>query len=463
MSYNPEPTQAAPSPGSPSQPVEAAPAMTPEGPHGKHAHVPTSYSPWTKVGVALFVLALAAGLSITYVRGRQSRHDAEAVLAEEAQRAAAEPATVDIVHVLAAPAASTLTLPGEARSFYETTIFARTSGYLSKWLVDIGDKVAEGQTLALIETPELDDQMAAAKAKLQALGSEVHVAETAVTFARVSFERWEAAAPEGAVSGQERDQKKAELDSSVARLDAAKSQVALGEADEQRLTTLMGFKKVVAPFAGVITQRHVDVGDLVTAGSTSNTTSLFTIAQAGQIRVFVDVPQPAIPYIKVGMDVETSAREYPGRKFLGKVDRTAESVDPASRTLKVQVLVPNPDGTLLPGMYVYVSFQKTRSRPPLRVPAAALRFRTAGPQVAAVMPDNTIEFRDVRITRDLGDFVEVEGSLAVNESVALNAGNDIHNGDHVNPRDSEPSAGGDGPMPLPTAAVRDVHQTLETH
>ncbi|MGA2501010.1 MAG: efflux RND transporter periplasmic adaptor subunit, partial [Tepidisphaeraceae bacterium] len=392
----------------------------------------------------------------------QSRHNAEAILAADMERAAAEPATVDVVHVQAAPAASTLTLPGEARSFYETTIFARTSGYLSKWLVDIGDKVKEGQTLALIETPELDDQMAAAKAKLQALKSEVHVAETAVTFARVSFERWEAAAPEGAVSGQERDQKKAELDSSVARLDAAKSQVALGEADVQRLTTLIGFKKVAAPFEGIITQRHVDVGDLVTAGSTSNTTSLFTIAQAGQIRVFVDVPQPAIPYIKVGMDVETSTREYPGRKFLGKVDRTSESVDPASRTLKVQVLVPNPDGTLLPGMYVYVSFQKTRSSPPLRVPAAALCFRTAGPQVATVMPDNTIEFRDVRITRDLGDFVEVEGSLAVNDSVALNAGNDIHHGDRVSPRDLDHKAGGVNLKLPPTTAVGDVNHTLES-
>lgn len=398
-----------------------------------HSHVPVSYSRSTRWGVMIFALVVSVGLCVLFLQGQRARNHASAELAAESNESSNQPAIVDTVRVIAAPAETTLTLPGEAKSLYETTIFARTSGYLSKWLVDIGDPVKEGQTLALIETPELDDQMAASKAKLDSLKAEVHVAETTAQFAKVSFDRWEAAAPGGAVSHQERDQKKSELDVALARLEAAKAQVALGLADVQRLTTLIGFKKVAAPFEGTITQRHVDVGALVTAGSTTNTSPLFSISQSGQIRVFVDVPQTVVPYIKVGMEVAATAREYPARKFIGKVDRTAESMDSNSKSLRVQVLVPNADHTLLPGMYLQVSFQKTRQSPPLRVPAGALCFRTGGPQVAVVTADHHVEFHDVTIVRDMGDFIEVDKGLEVNDAVALNVGNDINNGDPVDP------------------------------
>ena len=176
----------------------------------------------------------------------------------------------------------------------------------------------------------------------------------------------------------------------------------LGQADVQRLGTLIGFKKVVAPFEGTITQRHVDIGALVTAGSTTSTTPLFSISQSSQIRVFVDVPQTVVPYIKVGMEVTATAHEYPGRKFVGKVDRTAESLDPMSKSLRVQVLVPNEDHTLLPGMYLQVGFQQNRKSPPMRVPAGALCFRSGGPQVGVVTDDHRIEFHDVTISRGHG-------------------------------------------------------------
>jgi RND family efflux transporter MFP subunit len=227
------------------------------------------------------------------------------------------------MHVQYAAADNLIELPGEARSFYETVIFARTSGYLSKWLVDIGDSVKEGQVLATIDNPELDDQLVAAKAKVEELKAQVNVAQSNVNFAKLSYDRWFGAAPEGAVSEQERDQKKSELDSSLAKLEAAKAQVASGQAEVQRLNTLEKFKTVVAPYDGTITQRHVDVGALVTAGSTNNTSSLFTISQSGQIRVIVDVPQPAVADIKVGMPVSVRVAEYPGRTFTGKVDRRA--------------------------------------------------------------------------------------------------------------------------------------------
>lgn len=421
-----------------------------------HSHVPVHYARSTPWGVILFAGIIAIGLCVVFVRGQRLRKHAEADLAGKSSRFDEQAPTVDTVHVLPAPSETTLVLPGEARSFYETTIFARTSGYVSKWLVDIGDRVKEGQALALIETPELDDQMAASKAKLDALKSEVHVSETTANFAKVSFDRWEAAAPEGAVSHQERDQKKSELDASLARLEASKAQVALGQADVQRLTTLIGFKKVVAPFEGTITQRHVDVGALVTAGSTTNTSPLFSISQSSRIRVFVDVPQSVVPYIKVGMEVAATAHEYPGRKFIGKVDRTAESMDMNSKSLRVQVLVPNEDHTLLPGMYLQVAFQKTRKKPPLRVPAGALCFRTGGPQVGVVTADHRIEFHDVTIVRDMGDFIEVDTGLLPNDSVALNVGNDINNGDRVDPHDLDPVADSSTPKSPLTAALNEA-------
>lgn len=418
----------------------------------EHTSVPTHYSSSTKWFVLLLALSLAVALVVVYILGQRSRHAAEARLAGDVQESADAPTSVDVVRVGPAPSETTLALPGEVRSLNETTIFARTSGYLKQWLVDIGDHVTDGQTLALIETPELDDQMAASKAKLDALKAEVHVAETTASFAKVSFDRWEAAAPGGAVSQQERDQKKSELDAAQARLEAAKAQVALGQADVQRLTTLIGFKKVVAPYEGTIIQRHVDVGALVTAGSTTNTTPLFSISQSSQIRVFVDVPQAVVPFIKVGMEVTATAREYPGRKFIGKVDRTAEAMDSMSKALRVQVLVSYEDHTLLPGMYMTVSFQKTRRSPPIRVPAGALCFRTGGPQVAVVTADHRVEFRDVKIARDMGDFVEVDTGLEANESVALNVGNDLVNGDRVDPHALDQSTEETGPAKPPVTA-----------
>src|SRR5947209_7687785 len=167
--------------------------------------VSTAYSPKTRVGVTLFALILAAALIFLFVRGQHARAKISASLAEEVRHGAEEPTPVDVVHVHASPAASLLNLPGEARSFYETTIFARTSGYVSKWFVDIGDRVKEGQVLATIETPELDDQVIAGKAKIEELKAGAHVAETSAKFAKISFERWEALAPQGAVSQQERD------------------------------------------------------------------------------------------------------------------------------------------------------------------------------------------------------------------------------------------------------------------
>lgn len=425
----------------------------PTDPAVADASVPTGFGNSTRVGVTLFAIALAVALCVLFFRGKHARTKASAELQAEVERAADAPVAVDVVHVKTAASASSLMLPGEARAFNETTIFARTSGYISKWLVDFGDKVKENQVLALIETPELDDQLHAAEAKLEELKSEVGVAETDVKFAQVSFDRWDKLSPGGAVSKQERDQKEAQLDSSKAKLQAAKAQVKLGEADLQRLKTLSSFKEVRAPFAGVITQRHVDIGSLVTAGSTSSTTPLFSIAKSDPIRVWVDVPQVAIPLMNVGMTVNATCREYPGEKFTGKLDRTADSIDQTSKTLRVEVLVPNKDMKLKTGMYVMVDFESTRQHPPMQVPAGALCFRPNGPQIAVVTPDGKVEMRDVRITRDTGESVEIEAAgVDTRTEVALNVGNDVETGDRVEAHDVDTPATADA-APEPAKPV----------
>jgi RND family efflux transporter MFP subunit len=421
-----------------------------------HSHVPIKYSRGTNGLVVIFAFLVLAGLGAAYLMGTHSRNKAAADLKAAAEHDADQPPPVNVMHVRRAAADSVITLPGEARAFYETTLFARTNGYVNKWLVDIGDRVEQGQPLATIDTPELDDQIAAAKSKVEGLKADVKVAQSNADFAKVSYERWAAAAPDGVVSAQERDQKKAELDASLAKLEAARAQVTIAQGDVQRLTTLASFKTVVAPFKGTITQRHVDVGALVTSGSTSNTSSLFTIAQSDQIRVFVHVPQAAVADIKVGMPVTAAVREYPGRTFSGKVGRTAESIDPAARTLKVEVLIPNADHVLLPGMFTWVTFKGSRSNPPVEIPAAAICMRSDGPKVAVVDKDDHVTFKPVRIARDLGESIEVDSGLDGNETVALNIGNDVADGTRIETRlvdDTPPTNTKPAAPPQTTAAV----------
>lgn len=399
----------------------------------QHSHVPIHYSRRTPMRVLVFGGVVAAALVAVFAWGLISRHRAQSSQETEVERDAGAPVPVDVVHVQHAPPEKVLSLPGQASSFYETTIYARVSGYLDDWKKDIGDRVKKGEVLAHIDTPELDDQYTAALARVNELKANKLVAQTSAEFATASFKRYQASVQEGAVSQEEVDQKKAELDSTKAKVTAADAQVASADAEVKRLETLRHFKDVVAPFDGVITERHIDPGALVTAGSTTNTSPLFNISQSDRMRVFVDVPQPAVPDVKVGMIVAVAAKEFPGRKFEGKVDRTSSSIDTMSKTLKVEVLVPNPDLVLLPGMYVTATFQTNRSDPPLRIPASALAFGPSGPQVAVVDADDHVSFRDIKIGRDLGDAVEIASGLSGNETVALNVGSQVTDGERVDP------------------------------
>jgi len=427
------------------QPHDSHPAagdgepISPVANHSVHAptqsegHQPRQVqsSPASKTGLKLTVFAvlLVAALAIGFFVVQRHKSEETAALVAQTVSQAAEPPAVDVVNVNYAPSSESVGYPGETRGWYESTIYARVNGYVDKWLVDIGDRVHKGQVLATIETPDLDAQLQAAQHQWAVSQSQVEVVKANAEFAKSTYDRWRDS-PKGVVSDQEREEKKAEYASSVAQLKSAQAKVSADQADVDRLNAIEGYKQVAAPFDGVITSRHIDIGDLVTSGSTTSTTSLYTVAQITEIRVFVDVPQRATAGMDVGVPAVATANEFPDKKFEGKIARTSHAIDPATRTLHVEVDLDNPELVLMPGMYVQVQFSIPHKEL-LRVPASALLFRSAGPQVAVVGNDGTVSFRNVQIAIDNGDFVEIGSGLWANEKVALNLSNQIAEGDKV--------------------------------
>jgi RND family efflux transporter MFP subunit len=414
--------------------------------HSERSHVPVRTTQGTGLRIALVIGAIALLLVIGFIY----RHHANSVAAMELRSQTAQnadaPPPVDVVRVSSSSPIHALVLPGEVQAWNQTAIYARVSGYIDSWHADIGDRVKKGQVLALIDTPELDDQLKAAEAKLNAEKSGVAVAQANEAFAESTYNRWKDS-EKGVVSEQEREEKKAEYLSAVAKLKAAQSQVELDQADVNRLVDLTNFKKVEAPYDGVITGRHIDIGDLVSAGSGTGNTLLYNIAQADQMRVYVDVPQAASMEVKDGIEAQVTVEGLP-KVFVGPVSRNSASLDSEAKTLRVEVDVKNPDLLLKPQMYVEVSFKTTESHPPLQIPASALSFRSSGPQVAVVGQQGIIHFRPVTIAQDMGKYVEIGSGLADGDLVGLNISNQIADGDKVEPvLQQEKSAESSSPAP----------------
>ncbi len=298
-------------------------------------------------------MGVAAALSAAFLIVHAARSHADRALA----RGAAETAlpAVDVV-VVDAPADGSLTLPGETAGWYESTIYARVSGYVASWYANIGERVAAGQLLASIDTPELDAELSAARAKLQAAQAEVKVRAAAADFAKSSYARWRDS-PRGVVSDQEREDKKAADASAAAELEAARAEVSIDRADVDRLSALQRFKRVVAPYAGTIVQRHVDIGDLVTAGSAVNNSSLYRMVQDDPIRVFVDVPQSAAAdLMKTGVPAHISVMGSQDSAVAGSIARTSAAIDPKARTSARKSTSPiRPAGSWRASMYKWRS------------------------------------------------------------------------------------------------------------
>ena len=274
---------------------------------------------------------------------------------------AAATATVNRIATDSTDAGQSLTLPGETAAWDETTIYARVNGFVATWFVDIGDEVKAGQSLAAIETPELDAEMNAAKAKLNAAVAQVAVKQAQADFAETTERRWRGS-PKGVVSDQEREAKSEGKAEAIAELNASRAQVALQQAEVDRLSALTAFKDVKAPFAGTIVRRYINRGDLVTAGNTANTSSLYRLSNNNPIRIFVDAPQNVAAQILAnGASVEITNSDDPTMKREGQVTRTAKEIDPTSRTMRIEVDLPNADRSLAPGVSVQATFKLKRA------------------------------------------------------------------------------------------------------
>jgi len=357
---------------------------------------------------ALSALVVAAGL-ILAARAMRSR-ELDAAAGEQSR------VYVNVFHPKSGGAQDRLELPGTLRGYTESPIFARASGYVLRWSADIGRRVHKGELLAELATPEIDQQLSQARAASE---------QASATFelARSSAQRWEGLRAQDAVSQQDLDEHRTALDQAKANLSAAQANV-------RRLEELESFKRIAAPYDGVIIRRSVDIGDLIDAGAASSAQPMFTIARTDPLRVYVYVPQTYANRIRAGMAVEVRQLELVGQLFKGIVARTAGAIDPATRSMQVEVDLPNPDGRLLPGAYVQVGMPGTAPDAVL-VPANALLFRSEGLRVAALDERGRVSLRAVRVGRDLGDTLEIVEGVSERDTLVLNPPDSLADGDAV--------------------------------
>lgn len=384
--------------------------------------------------IPAILLAFFAGLAYWRVQSR-TRVNAELIPAASES----EQIPVAVVHPTRSELSRQFTVPGDVQAYVETPIYARTDGYLKRWYVDIGGHVKEGQLLASIETPEVDDQLKQAEAaQLQAQAN--------LDLARTTAERWHVLLKSDGVSQQE-------VDTNDAAYKARQADYAAAVANVQRLKTMQSFQQVVAPFTGVITARDIDIGALITNGIAKE---LFKLAQIDVMRVYTNVPEGYSKDIHLGMPAQLHIAEFPGRVFAGKVAHTAGAIDSSSRTLLTEVQVPNPKWELMPGAYAEVTFDVSSAEPPLVIPSNALIFRSAGTQVALVDAKRRARLRNISLGRDFGTSLEVLSGLEPSDLVIVNPPDSLADGTPVTPEDAN-SAPASGELAEPAHATNPSH------
>jgi RND family efflux transporter MFP subunit len=312
-----------------------------------------------------------------------------------------------------------LVLPGDIEAWYEAPIYARVSGYLKNWYFDFGAHVQKGQLLADIDAPDLDAQLAAAQAKLASAQAQVKVRDAERQFADTTYARWRDS-PKGVVSEQETESKKAEFGSAVARYNASVADANVNQSQVDQLTALEAFKRIVAPFDGIVTARNTDVGALINAGSGVGGGSgpqLFRVADVHEMRVFVQVPQEMSSGMRAGLTADMVLPQYPDKTFKATVATTAEAISKTSRTLLVELHAANTDNLLQPGTFTQVHFNLPNNASTIRIPTSALIFREDGVQVAVLGPDNKVEIKSVRLGRNLGTEFEVLKGLTLSDTI----------------------------------------------
>lgn len=379
---------------------------------------------------AVVAIALLAALLLTGLIPRL--HQAKELAGDSTVQASA-PVAVNVARPRRAPAEVNVVIPGNLRPWKEVSIFARTTGYLKKYYVDISEPVEAGQLMADIDSPEIDQELGQNQAALLQSKSAVTKASTDRDLARVTLNRFTSLKESHSVSLQDLDEKQAAMAAAESNLESAKANVAAAEASVRRLTEMKSFEKVMAPFSGVCSGRAYDVGSLILANPTATDVKpMFKIAQNDALRAFVNVPQSVALQIKKGMEAKVTVRERPGQIYVGRVMGTTNYLDPMNRSLLTEVKVPNPketDGSfsLLPGMYVQVSFTISRDTPPLMVPAPSLVTNADGTQLA-ILQDGVARFRKVTLGQDYGNEVEIVSGLAGDEQIISNPGERIVEG-----------------------------------
>jgi len=361
-------------------------------------------------------IVVVALLAFGVIRGIRTRIAAAASVKQ--QTIDMSVATVSVVHPKRGAPQDEIILPGNIQAFIVSPIYARTSGYLKKWYVDIGGRVKTGDLLAEIETPEVDKQLDQARADLA-------TAEANLSLAQSTMSRWQDLLKKDAVAKQDTDDK-------IGDYQAKKAMVDAGRANVKRLEDLVSFEKVYAPFEGVITARNTDIGALINAGNGGNAQQLFTLAATNTLRVFVSVPQIYSRSATPGVLAQLTLTEFPGRHFTGKVARTAESIDPNSRTLLTEVDVNNSTGELLPGAFAQVHLTLTAKAPSLLLPVNSLLFRSEGLQAGVVREGGKVELVPITISKDYGTQVEIVASgLQESDNVIVNPPDSLATGTTV--------------------------------
>ncbi len=368
--------------------------------------------------IGLVLLALVIGAVIAALMRMRDNH----VLADETARNAVP--TVAVVHPTAEKPDEDLVLPGSLQAYEESPIYARTNGYLLRWYKDMGSHVAKGELLADIDTPEVDQELMQARANRQQVAAQMDLA-------KINSDRYVGLRQTDSVSQQEADQQASGYQQAKANLEAA-------DASVRRLEQLESFKHVYAPFSGVLTKRNVDPGALINSGDTGK--QLFDLAKVDPLRVYVNVPQNYSPAIRIGTEAWVTLPELPGQKFKGSVARTAQAIDPTTRTLLTEVDVPNPDGHLLPGSFGEVHFKVGINVQKLTIPVNAMLFREEGPRVAVVGRNNKVTLRPITIGHDYGTTLEILGGVEAADQVIINPADSLEDGQTVNV--VAPSGGG---------------------
>jgi RND family efflux transporter MFP subunit len=366
-------------------------------------------------GIFAFTSLVALWIGFVVHGGIGSRVNAEAALTTETEAAAIP--SVMVVHPTLGSPSQEIVLPGNAQAFTDTPIYARTDGYLKAWYVDIGARVQQGQLLAEIETPELDQQLQQAEADLNSARATLEIADITNT-------RWQKLVAKRVVSMQEADQAKSDFVGKQAI-------VAANEANVRRLKQLQDFEKVTAPFDGVITARNTDIGALINAGPSAGASKeLFHLASIQQLRVFTPVPEVDATAVQNGASVTLTQDEYPGEIFTGTIVRNANAIDQTTRTLNVEVDVDNPTGRLLPGAYIFVHFGTPGASHSVTIPSNTLLFRSEGLRVGVVR-HNHVQLVPVTIGHDFGNAVEILSGLSVRDAIVVDPSDSLASGTQV--------------------------------